>query len=232
MNSDFFDELERLLNYHFNDKQLLVMAMSHSSYVNERKINKCDCNERLEFLGDAVLELVSSDYIYKKYPEKPEGELSRIRAALVCEPALFECSEEIKLGRFVLLGKGEERDNGRLKPSVISDAFEALLGAVYLDGGYENASAIIHKFILSDKRFVELESVDSKSKLQEEVQKKDKDCVIEYAVTDVSGPEHNKQFEVTVYINKKVMGKGTGKNKKTAEKMAAADAIKKLSDEV
>ncbi len=228
MKMESLGELEQLIGYNFISKELLIEALTHSSYANERKINKLKCNERLEFLGDAVLELVSSDYLFDRFKEKPEGELSKIRAALVCEPALFESAGKIKLGQFVLLGKGEEIGGGRNKPSVISDAFEALLGALYLDGGMEPARKIILKYILREDKLEKLNSIDGKSKLQELVQKKDSSSVIRYEVVNISGPEHCKEFEVNVFINDVLYGNGTGSNKKTAEKNAAVQAINKF----
>ena len=168
--NNMLEKLEENIDYSFKNKELLMEAMSHSSYINERKINKTACNERLEFLGDAVLELASSDYLFKKYGDIPEGKLSKMRAALVCEPALYECSKAIDLGNFIKLGKGEEASGGRNKPSVVSDAFEALLGAVYLDGGMEEARKIILRFILTESQIEQAHISDSKSYLQELVQ--------------------------------------------------------------
>lgn len=230
MNTDKLEELESNIGYIFNDKSLLAEAMSHSSYINERKINKTRCNERLEFLGDAVLEIVSSDYLFKRFKDVPEGKLSKMRAALVCEPALYTCSKCISLGKYVKLGKGEEAGGGREKPSVISDAFEALLGAVYLDGGMEKASDIIHRFILTESQIESAHISDSKSYLQELVQADMKNSIISYQIVSEVGPEHDKAFVVAVYIDGKKYGEGTGRNKKAAEKDAAFKAIQLIRD--
>ncbi len=229
------NELERLeenIGYSFKNKNLLIEAMSHSSYINERKINKTACNERLEFLGDAVLELASSDYLFKKYADIPEGKLSKMRAALVCEPALYECSKAIELGSFIKLGKGEEAGGGRNKPSVVSDAFEALLGGVYLDGGMEEARGIILRFILTDSQIEQAHISDSKSYLQELVQAHMKNSVVSYKLISETGPEHDKEFVIAAYIDDKQYGEGTGRNKKAAEKAAALHAIKLIKNKL
>ena len=144
------NELEGRIGYRFSDRQLLTRAMTHSSYANEHRLNKLECNERLEFLGDSVLEVVSSDFLYHKYPDKPEGDLTKIRASIVCEPTLAYCAEDIELGNYLLLGKGEEATGGRGRASVVSDAMEALIGAIYLDGGFANAKEFILRFIMND----------------------------------------------------------------------------------
>ena len=223
--------IEESIGYVFKDKSLLEMALTHSSYANERKINKICCNERLEFLGDAVLELVSSDYLYHRFTELPEGKLSKMRAYMVCEPSLYECSKDIDLGNNVKLGKGEYSCGGSQKPSVVSDAFEALIGAVYLDGGLVEASAIIHRFILTEAQTSAANECDSKSKLQELVQAKKAGLVISYRTLSEEGPEHNKSFKVAVYINDVEYGLGEGHSKKNAEKAAAKNAIVRFEAE-
>lgn len=225
-------QLEKNIGYYFKNKNLLIEAMSHSSYINERKINKTACNERLEFLGDAVLELASSDYLFAKYPNLPEGKLSKMRAALVCEPALYECSKAIKLGSFIKLGKGEEAGGGREKPSVVSDAFEALLGGVYLDGGMDEVRKIIHSFILTDSQLEQANISDGKSYLQELVQAQMKNSTVSYRTISESGPEHDKEFVVAVYIDDQEYGEGIGRNKKAAEKAAALHAIKLIKSKL
>ena len=209
-------DLEKNIGYTFKDKNLLLEAVTHSSFANERKINKLRCNERLEFLGDAVLEIISSDYLFRRFSDLPEGKLSKMRSAIVCEPALFECSHAIKLSDFILLGKGEDNGGGREKPSVVSDAFEALIGAVYLDGGM--ADSIPLRKSLRDS--------DSKSYLQELVQKDGQQHSIEYNILSETGPEHDKKFIVSVVVDGIEKGRGEGKNKKAAEKSAAMQAIK------
>lgn len=219
-------DLEKNIGYTFKDKNLLLEAVTHSSFANERKINKLRCNERLEFLGDAVLEIISSDYLFKRFEDLPEGKLSKMRSAIVCEPALFECSHAIKLSEFILLGKGEDNGGGREKPSVVSDAFEALIGAVYLDGGMDEAGRIIKDFILTEEQVKAADISDSKSYLQELVQKDGLQHSIEYNILSETGPEHDKKFIVSVVVDGIEKGRGEGKNKKAAEKSAAMQAIK------
>lgn len=231
MNSEILKKLESLedkINYHFTDKRLLFEAMTHSSYANELKINKLSSNERLEFLGDAVLEIVSSDFLFNKFSDMPEGKLSKMRSSMVCEPALYKCSQAISLGSYVLLGKGEDNGGGRTKPSVISDAFEALLGAVYVDGGINKASEIIHRFILTDEQVSDANISDSKSYLQEIIQKDGHPHNIEYVVLSEYGPEHDKEFVVELIVDGRKKSEGRGRNKKAAEKDAAYKAIKSL----
>lgn len=217
-----FDGLEKKIGYHFRDSALLEKAMRHRSYVNETGAGRAASNERLEFLGDAVLELASSEALYVSRPQEPEGVLSRMRASMVCEEALSEKAEALDLGTYLLLGKGEDMSGGRKKPSVTSDALEALIGAIYLDGGYDAAAGFISTFILND---VETAShSDYKSTLQERVQK-DGVSRIEYRLTAESGPDHAKEFAMEAVIDGKVCGRGRGHSKKTAEQMAAKDAL-------
>lgn len=220
-------ELEKIIDYEFKDQELLRKAMTHSSYANERKINKIECNERLEFLGDAVLEMISSNFLFHQFPKMPEGDLSRIRASLVCETALAECAKKISLGDYIFLGKGEASGGGREKASVTSDAFEALIGAMFLDGGIAAAEKFVLSNVLSDAK-EKMELYDSKSVLQELIQQKKNAEPIRYQIIGEKGPEHQKEFVVQVLIGESVYGQGTGKNKKTAEKMAALEAVHKL----
>ena len=203
------NELQELLGYEYKNKELLSQALTHSSYANEHQLGKNGSNERLEFLGDAVLELVSSEFFYGVYPDKPEGELTKIRASFVCEPALADCAKNIKL-----------------RPSIISDAFEALIGSIYLDGGFANAKEVILKFILNEyenKVFF----YDSKTILQEVIQSQDSKSV-EYTLISEEGPDHLKKFVVAVKIDGKTIGMGEGVSKKSAEQAAAYEALKKL----
>lgn len=216
--------LEQNIGYHFKQQAYLQEALTHSSYANERKINKIECNERLEFLGDAVLEMISSKYLFLQYPKMPEGDLSKVRASLVCEDALALVAKRIGLGDCILLGKGEEAGGGREKPSVTSDALEAVIGAIFLDGGLEAAEAFIHSFVLCEVE-KHLEFRDSKSLLQEMIQQRNNQDVISYKVVGEEGPEHAKTFTVEVYINEQLCGRGQGKTKKAAEKAAAKQAI-------
>lgn len=216
------EKLELQIEYIFQDKDLVRQALTHSSYANERKINKVKDYERIEFLGDAVLELVTSEFLYGKHEEMPEGVLSRTRAAMVCEPSLAACARDLKLDQYVLLGKGEEMTGGRGRDSIVSDVMEALIGAIYLDGGFERAKAFIHRFVLDDLEHKAL-FYDAKSILQEEVQKDGGD--VHYVLTGESGPEHDKTFSVEVYQGEKLLGKGSGHNKKKAEQQAAYEAL-------
>lgn len=223
-----FEKLEKTINISFNDRKLLELALTHSSYANERKINKIDSNERLEFLGDAILELISSDYLYKKYVDMAEGKLSKLRASLVCEEALSDSAAKIGLGDIIFLGKGEENTGGRKRASITSDAFEALIGAIYLDQGYDKAREFVLEYVLYDTdSFVNM--ADCKSLLQEKIQSTKKSCVITYNVVDEAGPEHNKCFTVEVLIDGISYGTGSGRSKKAAEKEAAKQALSKLS---
>ena len=219
-------ELEKKIGYTFKDFSLLKQAMMHSSYTNEKHLPNYRCNERLEFLGDAVLELVSSEYLFKESPHIPEGELTKTRASMVCEPSLALCARDIGLGDYLLLGKGEEATGGRERDSVTSDAMEALIGAVYLDGGFTSAKEFIHRFILTDLENKKL-FYDSKTILQEIVQAGKKGDIT-YRLVREEGPDHNKSFEVQVMIGGTPYGEGKGRTKKSAEQQAAYQAILKL----
>ena len=220
------NKLEKRIGYSFQDKKLLEHAMIHSSYANEHHLGKLGCNERLEFLGDAVLEVVSSDFLFRTFPEMPEGDMTKTRASLVCEPTLAFCAQEIDLGGFLLLGKGEDATGGRGRDSVVSDAMEALIGAIYLDGGFANAKEFIDRFILNDIENKQL-FYDSKTTLQEIVQGSYDDDV-RYELVKEEGPDHNKSFYVHALLGSTVLGEGTGHTKKAAEQQAAYCAIKKL----
>ncbi len=217
------EEFETIIGYSFNNKELIMEALTHSSYANEHRLSDIGNNERLEFLGDAVLEISISEYLYNKYPNEPEGYLTKMRASIVCEPTLALCSKDIKLGDFLLLGKGEELTGGRERKSITSDAFEAVIGAIYLDGGFANAKEFIDKFILADIKNKQL-FYDSKTILQEIVQAKgDKNLI--YKLVAENGPDHNKQFEVNAILGNEIVGKGIGRTKKAAEQEAAYNAI-------
>ena len=226
---DKLKELEQKIGYKFSDFSLLERAMMHSSYTNERHLPKYRCNERLEFLGDAVLELVSSEFLFKGSPKMPEGELTKTRASMVCEPSLALCARDIDLGSYLLLGKGEEATGGRMRDSVTSDAMEALIGAVYLDGGFTSAKEFIHRFVLTDLEDKKL-FYDSKTILQEMVQA-EKLGTITYRLVKAEGPDHNKSFHTEVLIGNKVSGKGVGRTKKASEQQAAYEAILSLRRE-
>ncbi|MCI5501568.1 MAG: ribonuclease III [Lachnospiraceae bacterium] len=218
-------EFEKKIKYQFEHPELLITALTHSSYSNENRLKKYECNERLEFLGDAVLELVSSEYIYKDNPTNPEGDLTRIRASYVCEPTLALCAREMNLGEYILLGKGEDLTGGRERDSILSDTLEATIGAIYLDGGFERAREYIQEFILKDIEHKKL-FYDSKTILQEIVQGEKKE--LEYKLLSEEGPDHNKSFTVSVNIEGKQITTATGRTKKKAEQSAAYQAILKL----
>lgn len=219
------NEFEKVIGYKFKNQKLLFEALSHSSYANELKKKHCNSNERLEFLGDSVLSIVVSDYLYRHFKHLPEGELTRVRASLVCEKALFEFSNQIRLSDFILLGKGEMRSQGNKRPSILSDAFEALIAAIYLDGGIEAARTHIMRFMPDDIISEKKDSNDDyKSVLQEIIQRNPEENV-EYRLVGESGPDHDKKFTVRVMLNSNVIGEGTGKSKKNAEQTAAKEAL-------
>ncbi len=217
------DELENIIGYYFNDRTLLRSALSHSSYINELKINTYPDYERLEFLGDAVLELTVSDFLYRDKNSMKEGDMTKLRAALVCEPTLAECAKEISLSDFILVGHGEENTGSRFRDSIVSDVFEALIGAIYLDGGMEKAKAHITKYVLKDMEDRQL-FYDAKSILQIKVQKENGS--LEYVLKGESGPDHKKEFTVEVMINGHAVSEGRGSSKKNAEQQAAYNALK------
>ena len=230
MLEDRLRRLEEKIQYCFRDQTLLRQALTHSSFSNEQKINRYPDYERLEFLGDAVLELVSSDYMFHENPRMSEGELTKRRSSIVCEPALAFCARQIGLERFILMGKGEEATGGRKRDSIISDVMEAVIGAVYLDSGIEEARNFIRRFILSDLEHKQL-FYDAKTILQEEVQKEN--CgLLRYELIREEGPEHDKNFVVEALIGDRKAGTGTGHSKKAAEQQAAyAALLKRKKDE-
>ena len=224
-----FEQLENTIGYKFKNKSLLKNALTHSSYANQAKLKYSENNERLEFLGDAVLELVSSEFLFLNYGDEKEGELTKLRASLVCEPTLAQDAKTIDLGSYVLLSNGEEMTGGRDRKSITSDALEALIGAIYLDGGIEPAKVFIHRFILNDIEHKKLFH-DSKTYLQEIIQE-NPDNILEYVLVDESGPAHLKTFTVSARLNGNEIGHGKGSNKKSAEQEAAYYAILKLKGE-
>ena len=221
------EELEKRIGYVFCDRSLLTQALTHSSYANERKINKTQDYERLEFLGDAVLELTVSDFLFRNYPDLKEGQMTKMRASLVCGPTLAFCASEIKIREFLLLGRGEEMTHGRDKENIISDVFEAIIGAVYLDGGFTNAKEFICKFVLNDLEHKAL-FYDSKTILQEKVQEHGK--AVSYRVIEESGPDHDKIFTVEALIDDRPYSKGSGRTKKAAEQKAAYEILLRMKD--
>ena len=219
-------ELEQKIGYRFRNFSFLEQAMMHSSYTNEHRMEKYRCNERLEFLGDAVLELISSEFLFRQSPKVPEGELTKTRASMVCEQSLAMCARDIDLGSYLLLGKGEEVTGGRFRDSVTSDALEALIGAIYLDGGFTNAKEFIHRFILNDIEHKQL-FYDSKTILQEMIQSR-QTGVLSYEIIKEEGPDHNKSFEIRALMGEEEIGRGVGRTKKAAEQVAAYNGILKL----
>ncbi len=221
-------ELESAIGYHFQNISYLQNALTHSSYANERWHNSLMSNERLEFLGDSILGMVVADYLYRSFPNRPEGELTRMRADMVCEPALAQVAQQIGLGEHLLLGKGEERFGGRSRDSILADAVESVIAACYLDGGMDAARQFIARFILSDVPVTKPHNIDYKTALQELVQQK-KNQTIQYQLVKESGPDHDKQFQVELLLNGRVIGNGTGTSKKRAEQEAAKAAIETLT---
>lgn len=220
-----FTEFEKKIGYTFKNKELLHEALSHSSYANEVKRGR-NSNERLEFLGDSVLSIVVSKHLFTHFKHLPEGELTKIRASLVCEKALFEFSKKIDLGKHILLGKGEENSGGRTRPSIVSDAFEAVIAAVFLDGGMEEAEKYVLSFIPKNLEASSSKSLhDYKTMLQEIIQKNPEERV-EYVLADQTGPDHDRKFVVQVRLNSNVIGTGEGHSKKQAEQAAAHEALR------
>ena len=230
LNMKFFEPLQKDLNYLFKDEELLITALTHSSYANENKLGVEGYNERLEFLGDSVLSLIVSQYLYKKYPHYPEGELTKIRAKVVCESSLAKAAENINLGKYLLLGKGEESTGGRYRESILADASEAITGAIYIDSDFETVNRLmLERFELDIVKAVDRGKLfnDYKTELQEILQKTNKSR-LEYIVYKEVGPDHNKVFYMNVVINEIIIGTGAGKNKKEAEQAAAKDALKNM----
>ncbi len=219
--------LENKIKYHFSDLQILLHALTHSSYANEMHLDKELNNERLEFLGDAVLELVTSETLYMEYKELSEGDLTKLRASIVCEQTLSTCARDLALGEYILLGRGEDTSGGRSRDSILSDTLEALIGAIYLDGGFTNAKEFIKSYILADIKNKTL-FFDSKTILQEIVQNNNNKQKIHYKLISEEGPDHNKVFTIAVYIGDDEIGQGSGRTKKAAEQEAAYQAIQSL----
>ncbi|MDD2494052.1 MAG: ribonuclease III [Tissierellia bacterium] len=220
-------KFEEIIKYKFNDIKILEKSLTHSSYSNEDKFYTKVNNERLEFLGDAVLSIVVSKYIFHKYPDYPEGELTKLRSQVVCEDTLSIVATNLNIGKYLLLGKGEEASGGRERKSILADAVEAIIAAIYIDGGYKEAET----FVLANlSKYIQLAVkgkiiLDYKSYLQEYYQSKSQSCKIRYVVTKEEGPDHEKMFHVNVVVNKETVGSGSGKSKKLAEQDAAKNAL-------
>ena len=220
-------DLEEAIGYRFHNVSLLHNALTHSSYANERWHNSLLSNERLEFLGDSILGMVVAEHLYRTFPDRPEGDLTRIRADMVCEASLAAVADKLNLGEHLLLGHGEERFGGRNRASILADAVESIIAASFLDGGMEAAKAFISKFILCSVPAEKPHNADYKTALQELVQRR-KNQVLRYVLAGQSGPDHDKQFSVQVELNGNVVGTGTGSSKKRAEQEAARQAMEKL----
>ena len=220
-------DLEEAIGYRFHNLSLLQNALTHSSYANERWHNSLLSNERLEFLGDSVLGMLVAEYLFRNFPNRPEGELTRMRADMVCETTLAAAANRIGLGDYLLLGHGEEQGGGRSRDSILADAVESVIAACFLDGGLDAALNFIRQFILVEVPVTRLHNVDHKTQLQELVQQK-KNQTLSYALVDESGPDHDKRFDVEVSLNGAVVGKGSGSSKKRAEQDAARAAIANL----
>ena len=221
------NELEKAIGYQFRNITLLQNALSHSSYANERWHDSLKSNERLEFLGDSVLGMVVAEHLYRTFPDRPEGELTRMRADMVCEKTLASVANGLGLGKHLLLGKGEEQGGGRSRESILADAVESVIAACYLDGGMTAAVQFIQKFILVNVPVTKLHNADYKTALQELVQQK-KNQVLAYKLVGESGPDHDKEFRVELTLNGEVVGMGIGSSKKRAEQAAAQKALEAL----
>ncbi len=222
--------LEERLGYSFRNRALLETALTHSSYANENRASGIVCNERLEFLGDSVLGVTVADFLYRHFPDMPEGRMTRLRAELVCEQSLHRVALELHLGDYLRLGKGEEHNGGRKRASILSDAVEAVIAAMYLDAGMETAAGFIHRCLLDDVRAIETPTfTDYKTSLQELVQRHSGQ-VLSYELVGEEGPDHAKTFRVQVCLNGDPIGRGTGRTKKEAEQAAAANALEALRE--
>ena len=220
-------DLENAIGYRFKNITLLQNALTHSSYANEYWRDSLRSNERLEFLGDSILGMVVAEYLYRTFPERPEGELTRMRADMVCERALAKVADRLDLGSHMLLGHGEEQGGGRERASILADAVESVIAACFLDGGMDAAKKLIETFILCEVPVSKLSNADYKTAFQERVQQK-KDQTITYRLIGESGPDHDKSFQVEVLLNGQVVGTGTGSSKKRSEQDAARDALQRL----
>ncbi len=223
MGNNTLQLLEEKIGYHFTDISLLQQAITHSSFTNEQKINKPKNYERIEFLGDAILELVTSEFLFHQYPDMQEGKMTKLRASIVCESSLVFCAKNLELGDFIVLGKGESNAGGRYRDSIVADVMEAVIGAIYLDSNIQHAQTFINKFILSDIEEKQL-FYDSKTNLQELTQGKFKKDV-QYKTLEEIGPEHNKSFRVCAIMDGEQIGQGLGRTKKAAEQQAAYEAL-------
>lgn len=228
MNGDL-KQLQHKLHIQFQDRQLLKQAFTHASYVNEHRFNQHSDNERLEFLGDAVLELTVSEYLYRLFPDRPEGELTKLRAAIVCEPSLVKFADSLEFGQYVLLGKGEELTGGRTRPALLADVFESFVGALYLDQGLEAVKSFLNEYLFPKLELRgKMQITDYKTELQELTQHHNLG-VLEYRIVEERGPAHEREFVSEVFMEGRSLGRGSGRSKKEAEQQAASAALKELS---
>ena len=220
--------LQQSLNIHFKNRQLLKQAFTHASYVNEHRFGQHQDNERLEFLGDAVLELTVSEFLFEAHPNRPEGELTKLRAAIVCEPSLVKFAEALQFGQYVLLGKGEELTGGRMRPALLADVFESFIGALYLDQGLEVVRSFLTKYVFSQvSQDGKMQINDFKTRLQEFTQQHNMG-LLEYRIVEERGPAHEREFVSEVHMGDECLGRGTGRSKKEAEQQAAAQALERI----
>ena len=220
--------LQQSLNIHFKNRQLLKQAFTHASYVNEHRFGQHQDNERLEFLGDAVLELTVSEFLFEAHPNRPEGELTKLRAAIVCEPSLVKFAEALQFGQYVLLGKGEELTGGRMRPALLADVFESFIGALYLDQGLEVVRSFLTKYVFSQvSQEGKMQINDFKTRLQEFTQQHNMG-LLEYRIVEERGPAHEREFVSEVHMGEECLGSGTGRSKKEAEQQAAAQALERI----
>lgn len=226
MDNDRLKRLEKIIGYNFKDIKVLRQAITHRSFANENRVRHIKDNERLEFLGDAILDLIISRYLYDKYPEMPEGDLSKVRASIVCEASLAKVAKKIKLGEYIFLGKGEEMSGGRERPSILADAFEAVTGALLVDYGYEESKRFLTETLIASVDHLSAGDLytDYKTLLQENIQK-ESTLPLHYEVVEEKGPDHDKDFYVAVYHGTVCLGRGVGKSKKEAEQEAAKLAL-------
>lgn len=217
-------DLQKAIGYEFQNQALLENALSHSSYANERFHNSLMSNERLEFLGDSILGMMVADHLYRNFPDRPEGELTRMRADMVCERSLAVIANQLELGKYLMLGHGEEQGGGRERSSILADAVESVIAACYLDGGYEAALGFVKKFVLSDIPVAKFHNVDYKTVLQEKIQQK-RNQTLSYHLVGEEGPDHDKRFLTEVRLNGKLLGTGSGSSKKRSEQDAARIAL-------
>ncbi len=231
MNIQQLEGFEKKIGYTFADKNTLFLALTHSSFANETKKGNHENNERLEFLGDAVLDMIVSEYMYRIFPEMPEGELTKLRASVVCEGSLAKLARQMDFGQFLLLGKGEESTGGRNRDSILADAFEAVIGAVCMDGGIESAQKYVLSFMKEEIEQTKnnFRNMDCKTRLQEVIQR-DSKYPVKYVIVSETGPDHSKLFAAEVHHVGKILGKGSGKSKKEAEQAAAQDALQKMGE--